>query len=297
MPEKSKYKFTPVLGWSVSRYDTFKKCKRQYYYQYYGKYDKEVSQSKINSLKYLTSIPLEIGNVVHDVIAVLLNRLKKTQEQLNVEKFIDFSSRESEKQIKKKNFFETYYGIKEKILISDLYPKVETCLESFLNSNWKNWVFSEGIKNSDKWIVEPGDFGETRVNGLKAYLKVDFLFPKDGKFVVLDWKTGKKDADKHENQLIGYVYYAMMKFGFYPHADKVDAYIIYLGEDYDELKAVINEYDISRFEDKTKEETENMYKYCCDVANNIPVGKEEFKMTDNLNICRFCNYKELCGRA
>lgn len=296
MPEQNKYKFTPVLGWSVSRYDIFKRCRRQYYYQYYGKYDRDISQSKINFLKYLTSVPLEIGNVVHDVIAVLLNRLKKTQEQLDVEKFTDFSRRECEKQIGKKNFFETYYKLKEKILLADLYPKVETCLKSFLGSSWKSWVFSEGLKNSDKWVIEPGDFGETRVNGLKAYLKVDFLFPKDGKLVVLDWKTGKKDLDKHENQLIGYVYYAMMKFGFYPHTDKVDAYIIYLGEEYDEIKAAINEYDISRFEDKAMEETKEMYAYCKDAEQNIPLDKAEFKMTDNMNICRFCNYKELCGR-
>ena len=49
-----KFPFTSILGWSVSRYDIFNNCKRQYYYFYYGKFDKEFPVSKINELKTLT---------------------------------------------------------------------------------------------------------------------------------------------------------------------------------------------------------------------------------------------------
>lgn len=38
------FKFTSILGWSASRYDTFTQCKRKYYYQYYGQYDQEQFQ-------------------------------------------------------------------------------------------------------------------------------------------------------------------------------------------------------------------------------------------------------------
>ena len=72
-----KYPFTPVLGWSVSRYDKFTTCKRQYYYDYYAKYDVEVPQQRIAFLRSLTSVPLEVGNLVHDTISTLLNRLRR----------------------------------------------------------------------------------------------------------------------------------------------------------------------------------------------------------------------------
>ena len=37
-----KFDYTPILGWSVTRYDKFLTCKRQYYYEYYGKYDPDI---------------------------------------------------------------------------------------------------------------------------------------------------------------------------------------------------------------------------------------------------------------
>jgi len=58
----------------------------------------------------------------------------------------------------------------------------------------------------------------------------------------------------------------------------------------------VNDFDISNFEDKVREETENMYEYCSGIEENSPLPKEEFQMIENLNICKFCNYKELCGR-
>ena len=79
--------FTPILGWSFSRYDTFSDCKRKYYYQYYGKYDPEYKRAKIDFLKGLTSIPMEIGNVSHDVIQSVLERLLKSTAPIDTEKF------------------------------------------------------------------------------------------------------------------------------------------------------------------------------------------------------------------
>ena len=79
--------FTPILGWSFSRYDTFSDCKRKYYYQYYGKYDPEYKRAKIDFLKGLTTIPMEIGNVSHDVIQSVLERLLKSTAPIDTEKF------------------------------------------------------------------------------------------------------------------------------------------------------------------------------------------------------------------
>jgi hypothetical protein len=39
-----------------------------------------------------------------------------------------------------------------------------------------------------------------------------------------------------------------------------------------------------------------MYKYCQDVEDNVPLAKVEFPMTDNLILCRYCNFRELCDR-
>ena len=85
------FEYTPILGWSVSRYDKFTSCKRQYYYDYYGKHDDEFPRQKIDSLKKLTSIPLGIGNITHNVIKTLLVRLLKEEKEIDKARFIAFA--------------------------------------------------------------------------------------------------------------------------------------------------------------------------------------------------------------
>ena len=106
--------FTPILGWSFSRYDTFSDCKRKYYYQYYGKYDPEYKRAKIDFLKGLTSIPMEIGNVSHDVIQSVLERLLKSTAPIDTEKFEAHLKNIIRSRLEF-FFFETYYEVLEKI--------------------------------------------------------------------------------------------------------------------------------------------------------------------------------------
>ena len=81
--EMKRYAYTPVLGWSFSRYETFSNCKRKYFYNYYAKHDTVFDIKKILFLKKLTSIPLEIGNISHEVIEGVLKRLIKTTEPID----------------------------------------------------------------------------------------------------------------------------------------------------------------------------------------------------------------------
>ena len=86
-----KFGYTQELGWSVSRFDKFTACKRQYYYDYYGGFDNEFGKEKIGELKKLTSLALEAGNITHDVIKTLLERLLKSEKPINRAKFIEYA--------------------------------------------------------------------------------------------------------------------------------------------------------------------------------------------------------------
>ena len=175
--EKLKIKnfpFTSILGWSFSRYDTFTQCKRRYYYQYYAKFDPEYSRNKIDSLKALTSIPLEIGNIAHDIIKGVLERLKRTLEPIDMVRF--------EKHVEKiiiskltKNFFEIYYRQQEKIDINEIFPKTIESLNNLFESSRFEWIKEKAIPSKDQWLIEPSKYGESRMGDLKLYCKVDFL--------------------------------------------------------------------------------------------------------------------------
>lgn len=299
-----KFEYTDILGWSVSRYDTFSNCKRQYYYQYYGKHDPspEITLLRLNILKNLTSIPLEIGNVSHKVIKTLLDRIRKTDSQIDEERFFEYVRRTTKQIVESKQFTEIYYKEKDEIDYStDILSHVENSMKNFLKSERLQWIFKEALENKTGWIIDPDGFGECRIDNLKAYCKVDFLFPVGEKIHIIDWKTGKEAKpkfdekhDKHGRQMRGYVVWA--HFQLEKDYENILPTVAYLLPEYKERDIRLNEFDIEDFADSIRTETEEMYEYCEDVESNMPKEKDFFKMTENLNSCKFCSFRELCKR-
>jgi hypothetical protein len=78
MIDIKKFKYTDILGWSVSRYGRFLDCKRQYFYDYYAKFDNDAPIEKIQFLKSLTSKALETGNIAHDIIRDVFKRYQRS---------------------------------------------------------------------------------------------------------------------------------------------------------------------------------------------------------------------------
>ena len=291
--EMKRYAYTPVLGWSFSRYETFSNCKRKYFYNYYGKHDTEFSIEKIEFLKGLTSIPFEIGTISHDVIEVVLKRLLKTTGPIDREKFELYLEKHILTKLDK-NFFETYYGGLEKIELDQLLDKTKRCLNNFLASNRFEWIRDIAIAEKDNWLIEPPGYGESRLDEMKLYCKVDFLTPLDGKIVILDWKTGKKNEEKHSKQLVGYASWALHNMDM--EAPKIEPIMVYLFPEYDEITINVNEHDLMEYKEIMIMQTREMYSYCSDYEENQPLAKEEFPMVEDTKSCKYCNYKELCGR-
>jgi hypothetical protein len=289
-----KYPFTPILGWSFSRYDKLDICKRQYYYEYYARHDREIPPERIAFLKSFTSIPLEIGNLVHETISTLLRRLRKSTDPINPAKVLNYSYNLVDRTIKNKNFFEIYYQQLDDIDSEEMKERVGACLQNFFNSRWYKWLTEDAIAQRSDWVIEPKDYGEIRINGLKAYCKVDFLFPTtQGIFYILDWKTGKVDIEKHTRQMKGYVLYAREIFD--TRADQVKPVIAYLGDDYEELESSFSEDDLKQVVSQIASETQEMYQYCENIEENIPKAKLFFPIEPS-DFCAYCNYKELCEK-
>jgi hypothetical protein len=276
----------------MSRYNEYSICKRRYYYQYYGKHDPEFPRKTINFLKGLTSTPLEIGIIVHHVIRVLLSRLQSTHETIDETRFFEYAQRSTAEHIEDKVFHEVHYNETESVDLEDLFPKVQACLENFLSSDRFQWLTKEAIATSDSWIIEPPGYGETRIDGLKAYAKVDFLFPMDDQLYILDWKTGKRDIEKHRRQLVGYATWASYHFGLDP--TKIKPIVAHLDPEYEEVLQELNEFDIEDFSRRVKDETAEMYTFCRDIEKNVPLEKPEFQLIDNQKISAHCPYRGLC---
>ena len=286
-----KLEYTAILGWSSTRYDIFSECKRKYYYQYYAKFDKEFQRDRINFLKGLTSIPMEIGNISHDVLKEVLERLKKSTVPIDKQKFEDYVKNISQSSTEK-NFFEIHYKVQERIDAEQLFPKTYASLINFLESERFEWIKESAISEMDKWIIEPEGYGESRLGDLKLYCKVDFMFPSGGKIIILDWKTGKKNEEKHSKQLVGYAAWA--SFHLDRIASDIEPIIVYLHPEYEEISLNISDDQLVEYKERILRETKEMYEYCSNFEENIPLDKEEFAVREDSYICRYCNFKELC---
>jgi hypothetical protein len=141
-------------------------------------------------------------------------------------------------------------------------------------------------------VIDPPGYGESRLGDLKVYCKVDFMFPIDDELHIVDWKTGKEDPEKHRKQLLGYSTWA--SFHFDVEAALVKPSIAYLKPDYREVHETFNTFDLENFAIQVRAETQEMYEYCRDVKNNIPLDKKEFEKVDKQAICRHCNFRGLC---
>lgn len=294
MIQIKRFDYTPILGWSATRFDTFSRCKRQYYYQYYGKYDKEFGKDRIEPLKKLTSIPLEIGSIVHDTVAAVLRRLLKSNKEINEERFKDFVKRKAEQACQNKRFFEVYYAQIEGIEPEDLLSDIDQYLVTFLKSHRFEWIRENALTSPNDWIIEPPGYGESRIETMKVYCKVDFLFKLADAFHILEWKTGKRDEKRHMKQLLGYSTWAAFHLG--APINDIEAILAYLKAPYDEVCIYPSHDDIEKFAEQVRLETEDMYHYCSDIDENIPRDKSEFPLISESVFCSYCNYKELCGR-
>ena len=293
-----KFEFTDILGWSYSRYNTFQQCKRKYFYEYYPKRDLEHSLSKLMLLRNLTSVPLEIGNISHKLIQSLLSRLQKSAQPIDREKFYDYARRTTHEICKEKTFEDVYYKKRDCIdLDHEIFEPVMVAMKNFLESDRLQWVFEEALVTKDDWIIEFEDnnkYGECRIDNHKAYCKVDFLFPVDGRLHIIDWKSGKEDYAKHSVQLRGYAGWANFQFG--TDYESITTTIAYLLPEYKETSVVLNEYDIDDFAMRVREQTDAMHAYCEVPEINVPFPKDKFEMTPLENFCKSCKYRELCGR-
>ena len=293
------YPFSKILGWSNSRYDLFSLCKRKYLYSYYpNTFGKQAD--KVKELKNLTTIALEVGNLYHDVMEVFLERLQKSDSPIDEKKLFAYIDKLCAEKLPKKVFFENYYKTAA-VNFDEIGGKVKFCVENFLQSPIFDWLVSTEMSDRKNWLVEAGSkmngtkyFGETRIDGVKAYCKMDFIFIIDGKIYIIDWKTGKKDESKHTKQLLAYAV-AAKGLNAEISADKIFPRAVFINGIYEEMGIELSEEKLTDFVEVVKHETAQMQSFCSNIEENIPLPIEEFEKCKYENVCKFCEFRELCA--
>jgi hypothetical protein len=245
-------------------------------------------------LKSMTTVPLEIGNIAHDVMESILHRLIKSSQPVDIDRLENFVHQRAEQYVTSKKFLEVHYKEQEQIDWMPLAERAFSSIRNIVTSDRFAWILELPQSSKDQWMIEPAGFGETRIEGMKAYCKVDFMLPHDDTIYIMDWKTGKPDADKHRKQLIGYSLFA--RYHFEGRFANIIPMVCYVKEGYEEVQPEITNDDITAFVETVRREATEMKSYNLDEFKNTPKMKAAFPLSESISPCRFCEYRELCER-
>ena len=295
--------FKNKFSWSFSRYKIFNECKRKYYFNHYGfwngwREDADEKTKKIYILKNLTSRHMLAGSVVHETIELIIANYGlgaimhfEQAEGLMIQKlkkaFLESKNEDWKKKVKGHcNLAEHYfnYNISDEKWI-EFRDKASNNLNGFYEID-ENSIIKNS--NSNKWLtidkLDSFDY-----NGTTIFASPDFAFNENDKTIIYDWKTGNPSTDD-ETQLLIYALYTNQKWDIeYSKMELSDVYLnigasVY-AEDIEEKIPVV--------EDLIKDSIEQMKGSLVDIDNNV-AKESDFPMTNDLNKCKWCDFREIC---
>lgn len=303
----------PELTWSTSRVSTLDKCEREYYFTYYGAHNgweesADCSVKEIYKFKKMTNKDILAGNIVHekakDFISLLTSQDGFTLTPTALERHINvaiYKFRNACAQSKSYNtswdpkikgfdmLNEYYYG-------DDITKYEGEEIKGLLTKCICNIALShtfEDIHINKLTVIENSkdDFSSFTVNGTKIFALLDLLYiDSDGRFVIVDWKTGNEDK-KHKFQMLVYAKYVVETYGV--NIKNVVCRLEYLSLG-THKEYVFSYDDLSKLNDTISSNVERFKDYLDDYTVNKAKDISYFKTTGDIGICAKCKYREVC---
>jgi CRISPR/Cas system-associated exonuclease Cas4 (RecB family) len=279
--------------WSVSRHDSFQTCRRRYFYSYYA----AEQDPEIKRLKKLSALPLWAGSVVHEFIEEFLktrDTLPSPEEQEAlvreaVHGRMLASWRESEAGVEGFRLSEHEYQVAvdaddKKILVGT----VMRSLRNFFRSALLKEVLELG---RDRWLTIE-DLVSFVVDGVPVFLRMDLAYrDREGRVVIVDWKTGRGEGRFSEMQLAGYALYAAEQ-GWVSAAGELQTELAYLAlPRY--VRRSVNGKRLEHARAFIGRSAANMKALLRDPVLNLGRA-EDFPMIERPRVCGRCNFRRLC---
>src|SRR5574341_1109695 len=234
------------FSWSVSRHQTFARCKREYYLNYYGSRRVREAESKFVSavwwLKQITALQAWIGTVIHHIAATAV-RAQRDGTPLNPDQLVAQATR-----YYREGFRASERGAKHEdhwiLLFEHAYPgqpfsidrdaaeaRVVDLTRTLLESDAFTLIASlppEAIREVDEPfqsfdLMDVPVLGKTRVFAIP-----DVLVQDENGIAIIDWKTG--DAAREDIRWQAGVYRLYAHSVYKAPEDSVRVLIADLGE-------------------------------------------------------------------
>lgn len=298
----------PEFSWSNSRHKTFTECKKKYYFHYYLSHNgwlfqAEEANKQTYRLKNIKNLPISLGEAIHEIIHYQLeahlagNRLLTEQElkqlcrnKLN-QAFIDSKQNYNDWVTKPKKFnmlHEIYYNdqlTEEEINV--IKEKLEICINNLLNCK----SYHEILTNENIHVLEAEELKSFYFDDIKVYVVLDFVFRDrlSGKWVIVDWKTGK-ETKSDRDQLALYALYLIDQFKINLEDIEIRNEYLQTGKT---VTYTLNKDDIVEARNLVVTSTDQMRGFLVDRNQNKPLAEDQFTESFSFR-CKSCNFKEKC---
>jgi hypothetical protein len=250
-------------------------------------------------LKQLASRQMWAGRIVHDAIEMALHIYREGRE-VPAEPFIADvvermrgewrSSRDGRYHATPKTLalFEHEYAVELKPEVwQALSRHVQSCLRNFFHLPL---LASVRRTAPEHWSIEHWS-KVFNFEGTPVWIAPDFGFwTVEGRLALVDWKTGAADIEATSFQLGCYALYAREMLGVEPA--RVDLLQVNLREP--EVTPLT--WDDGRLEEIRQQlrlSIRAMRAYLADADANV-ARLDNFEKTEELRICRWCNFKKVC---
>ena len=281
------------FSWSASRHDAFASCRRRYYYSYYAALEDE----EIRRLKKLSALPMWAGSVVHDAVESFLrtnDTLPSPGEQEAFIRSVVHSGmvtdwRESEAGSLRFRLFEHEYAIpverEDKRIAVDV---VMRSLKHFFRTETLGHALEVG---RGQWLALE-DLVSFHVGEVEVLLRMDLAFRgRDGRVLIVDWKTGRGEGRFNEVQVAGYALYATEK-GWVGDPEEISTELSYLVIP-KAVRRPVTRKMVEQARSFIVRSAGDMKALLFDPAGNLARLKD-FPMIDRPQVCRRCNFRRLC---
>lgn len=299
------------FAWSWSRHRAFEECARKFYWHYYGYWhgwdpDAPADPKLAYRLRRLKSLSMLVGTAFHEALARRLRAHARPEPVPAEQLYRDMEGRllESLRQSRQRDWergdnhstilFEDYYEIgiddagREKAL-EDLHASAF----GLAAHKFGRRVFSKPPKDL-RWI-DPEKPAEKKIayGDLLLFASPDLVVEDDrGALHIVDWKTGRR-GELNLAQMAAYGLFIKEKFG----ADlaRMTATIVYVHAGGQQTHVNL-EHGAAEADRLIATYAADVRSRLTDVENNIAGDIERFPMTTDLQLCRRCNFRQLCNR-
>ena len=302
------------FSWSISAREDFNECRRRRYWAKYAMWNgwKENASPVQRAAYRLTKMENRftiLGNAVEMGVNWLIRGQQggcaATAEEAYAavaKPFLNKCWGESVKGLWKNNpkkfccLREHYYSgfetRNEKEMTADMIVRIKLCLSNFIAKVLSGLAPVKKEQEIAVSTVATGDPESFNLEEVKIYAIPDYAYFKEGKTHVHDWKSGRP-RPTHKDQMAIYGLWAAVKHKVTP--EKVNIHLEYLASGVTDSQELTNE-SLARAQELIRDSVSEMAEYLVegDLRRNEPLPKDDWEMSAEMNVCRKCNFYELC---